>query len=437
MNSRNWGPVSSRRSFGCWLALGLAQLACATLTTPGDPASTIMPVTVVVTVTPVIKVLVATPAPTLSLSPIPPTTSAELTDAEIEAGIQDAVDVYAQAYNANDPDLLARVVDQENLPFRRIVRSRFDSYQESYLAGQIEFGYTVHGIERRDFGLVLAYLRDQGGGAEAWLFRVVDDHWVLTEPTVEQIGEAQTTETEHFIFVTYPWADDVNSTLIAMMDDARANVLAVLGQAPDEKARVEILPIYGLQPFNTMHAIALYWAANEMGNDVIQVYTPDTYAFGWYDPDEGWEAELERTLTHEYTHMTHTRSFGDAGQLADWLSEGLAEYVSDAPNNLRVACRAAHAGDIIPIVDTETEAYLHKQDLMHLRSLDADIGLAYALSHSLVAYIVEEQGGLAMLWALANAYDETSNFDKALQQTLDVDYAWFDSHWRAWLKEQC
>lgn len=426
----------SWRAFAFWLVVGLAQLACATLMGTPEPFIVTAPVTVVVTVTPVIKVVVATPAPTTPpATPLPPTALPERTDAEIETGIQDAVDLYAQAYNDNDPDLLAQAVDQENLPFRRIVRSRFDDFQASYLGGRIRFSYAVRSIERRDFGLVLAHLRDQGGGAEDWLFREANGQWVLAEPTVEQVGEPQITETEHFTFITYPWAEDVNPTLIAMMDDARANVLEVLGQVPDEKAQVEILPIYGLQPFNTMYAIALYRASSEAGNDVIQVYTPNTYAYGWYDPDEGWEAELERTLTHEYTHMTHTRSFGDAGQLADWLSEGLAEYVSQAPNSLWVACRAAHSDLIIPIIDTETTVF--KQDLMHLRSLDADVGLAYALSDSLVTYIVEEQGGLENLWALAAAYDETSNFDKALQQTLDMTYEQFDAGWRAWLREQC
>lgn len=433
MNSKP--PSISRRALAFWLGLGLTQLACATLMGTREPFIVTAQVTVVVSVTPIIKVVVATPVPTLVVTPVPPTAPAELTDAEIETGIQDAADLYAQAYNDNDPDLLAQVVDQENLPFRRIVRSRFDDFQASYLGGRIKFSYAVRGIERRDFGLVLAHLRDQGGGAEDWLFRQVNDQWVLTEPSVEQIGEAQMTETEHFTFVTYPWADDVNPALIAMMDDARANVLEVLGEVPDEKARVEILPIYGLQPFNTMYAIALYRASSEAGDDVIQVYTPNTYAYGWYDPEEGWEAELERTLTHEYTHMTHTRSFGDAGQLADWLSEGLAEYVAQAPDRLWVACRAAHSDLIIPIIDTETIVF--KQDLMHLRSLDADVGLAYALSHALVTYIVEEHGGLENLWALATAYDETSNFDKALQQTLNVSYEQFDAEWRAWLRQQC
>lgn len=424
----------SRRAFVVCLVVGLAQLACATLTGTREPFIVTAAVTVVVTTTPVIKVVVATPPPTIPATSLPP---AEFTDAEIEAGIQAAVDLYAQAYNDNDPELLALVVDQENLPFRRVVRSRFDAFQESYLGGQIRFWYAVRSIERRDFGLVLAHLRDQGGGAEDWLFRQVDDQWVLTEPTVEQVGEPQITEVEHFTFITYPWAEDVNPTLMALMDDARANVLEVLGQVPDEHARVEIMPIYGLQPFNPMQAIALYFATTERGHDVIQVYTPYTYAYGWYDPAEGWESELERTLTHEYAHMTHTRSFEDAGKLADWISEGLAEYVAQDPNNLWVACRAARAGDIIPIVDTEPEVYVNKQDLMHLRSLQADVGLGYAFSHSLVMYIVEEHGGLESLWALAAAIDATPSFEAALQKTFRLDYGEFDDAWRAWLRQWC
>ena len=45
-------------------------------------------------------------------------------------GIRQALDAYAKAYNENIPELLEQVLDQENKPFRRIVRSRFDDDQK-------------------------------------------------------------------------------------------------------------------------------------------------------------------------------------------------------------------------------------------------------------------------------------------------------------------
>lgn len=411
------------------LVLGLAQLACVTLLGRPTPLAPPTPIIVAITATP--RVIVVTSEPGVT----PPPTSGP-TDQEIRDGIQRAVDLFAQAYTENDPALLAQAVDQDNAPFRRIVRSRFDDFQNSYVGGQIEWGYTVDRIERRAAGFVLAHLREEGGWAADWLFRQAGDHWVLSEPSVEQIGAAQTIETDYFIFITYPWAEDVNAAIIDMMDMAREEVRAVLGTVPEQKARVEIMPIYGLKPFNTMGAVALYAASGgPEGEDLIEVYAPNSYAFGHYDPDLGWDGELAMTLTHEYTHMTHNRSFDDAGELAAWMSEGLAEYVSGAPNNVSHACYAAWSGDLIPIVDSESPSF--KQDLMHLSTLDQDVGLAYALAHSLVAYVVEEHGGLDGFWNLARAYDESQDFDKVLRQTFDVSYAEFDRAWRAWLKEQC
>ena len=66
--------------------------------------------------------------------------------------------MYAQAYNENDPALLEQVVDQENKPFRRIVTSRFDDFQNSSQAGTGTFSYTLISINKREFGYVIAEL---------------------------------------------------------------------------------------------------------------------------------------------------------------------------------------------------------------------------------------------------------------------------------------
>jgi hypothetical protein len=145
---------------------------------------------------------VAASAPTQAAAPA--TTSAP-TDDDIKAGIQQTLDRYAQAYNDNKPDILKQVVDQSNLPFRRVVQGRFDTYQQSIFAGQVTSGYKVNSIKPRDLGFVQAQVtRASDGGVADWLFRQANGKWLLSEPTEDQIGQRLTIKTEHFVYYTYP-----------------------------------------------------------------------------------------------------------------------------------------------------------------------------------------------------------------------------------------
>jgi hypothetical protein len=142
--------------------------------------------------------LVATSAPIATVAASAPTqvaapasTSAP-TDDDIKAGIQQTLDLYAQAYNDSQPDMLKQVVDQSNLPFRRLVQGRFDTYQQSIFAGQVTFDYKVDSIKPRDLGFVQAQVVRANDGAVAdWLFRQVNGKWLLSEPNEEQIGKRQ------------------------------------------------------------------------------------------------------------------------------------------------------------------------------------------------------------------------------------------------------
>ena len=410
-------------------AMGLliaSQLACQTLISSREPAPTASPILTEVSLT--------EPGVPTTLSDAPSTLS--LSDDEIMAGIQQSLDLYAQAYNENDLELLAQVVDQENKPFRRIVNSRFDEFQKSSDAGQIQFKFSLLDIEKREFGYVIAHFEWDGYRVEAnWPFRLVAGHWALTEPTVEQIGEPVTTETDYFIFTTYPWADDVNPKIMEMMETARDNVENILGKAPEEKAIVTILPICGLHPFNPMGAIALYNKEQGETKNLIDVYAPNSYAFSSYDPTLGWEGELQATLTHEYTHMTHARSFNHAGRLSDWMSEGLAEYVSEAAWRVEDACYAFQSGTFIPIVDESDVVY--KQDLMHMYTLEKNFGLSYSYATSLVYFTVENYGGLDGFWKLATALDKTSEFKEAVPKAFEISYEEYNQMWQDWLKKQC
>lgn len=411
--------------------MGLVLVAaCVAQPAPATPGAGMLPTAVVPVATETVAsrpTATATPEPTATA-----TAQATPTGAEIKRGIQQALTLYARAYNENDAEALKQAVDQTNPPFRRLVQSRFDEFQKSFLAGDLHFKYTVKDIQSRPFGYVQAHIRTPEGLEADWLFRQVDGRWVLSEPTVEQLGDPETVEREHFTFIAYPWTADVNAKVMAAMESARLRVQERLGDAPAEKAEVQIIPAYGLSPGTDPSAVAQYVARPE-GPDKIMIYAPQSFLFGLVDPKLGWEKELENVLTHEYTHMAHVRSFDDAGKLATWMSEGLAEYVSGSPS-IYLAYEAARTGDLIPIVDTESDV-LNKQDLAHFYSLRRDIGLAYGESQSVVAYIAETYGGLDAFWRLARSFDETQDLDEALQAVFGVTYEDFDLGWRAWLRE--
>jgi hypothetical protein len=376
---------------------------------------------------------VSAPTPTQESSTDSVTPPPEL--GEVRAGIQTAVDLYAQAYRQNDLDLLQQVVDQENKPFRRLVTSRFTESQAFFLNG-FDFQFEVLSVEPREHGFYLAQLETENQLRAAWLFRQAEDgHWVLSEPTIEQIGEPVIQESEYFTYKIYPWAEDINPEIIEMMETARQQVSERLGKVPETKALVEIAPIYGLNPYTTMMAIAYYQAAGLTEPDKIYIYSPHSYAYGYYDGLEGWQKGLQTTLTHEYVHMTHNLVFDNAGTLAVWVTEGLAEFISQPEEGFWLACAALGSEEWIPIMDEEAAVY--KQDLMHMNQLKKNTGLAYHEAHALVGFIVDEFGGIDGFWDLIDAFDESQDFQEAVKTQLRLDYADFNQLWQEWLAKEC
>jgi hypothetical protein len=370
--------------------------------------------------------LLAQTAPTALLSSMEATLMPS--EADVKEGIQRAVDLYAQAYNEHNVELLKQAVDQTNPPFRRFMQTRFDGAQAS---GQTngQRSYTVRAIlKQRPYSFVLAQIESDGEVSDV-TFRQLDGRWVLSEPTEAQIGERQQVESEHFRFTIYPWLDDINPIIMALMEQARENVRKKLGKVPDQKPVVHIKPIFGVgNPSDP--SVQAYYQRGSI-EDRIEIFAPQSYAFGFYNPKRGWEKQFESLLTHEYTHLVNNRSFVPLNRMSDWMVEGLAEYVAEFPHTDAVR-EVVRSGSIIPIVDPSDS--ITKHDLQHLDVLDEDSEVTYGLAYALVAYITERYGGLAGFWKLAAAYAKTQQLDSALQQAFGVSYAQFDRDWRDWLK---
>jgi hypothetical protein len=352
----------------------------------------------------------------------------------IKQSIQQTLDNYARAYNENNKDLLYQAIDPASGPFRRLVVSRFENDQESIFGGAFNYNLVVGKLTQRDLGFVTAQVlfRGTSQGAE-WTFRNVQNAWLLSEPTERQIGERVKTETEHFIFYTYPWSEQVNDEIKDLMERAYTQVVERLGKAPETKAEVTIRPIFGIGTTSSSGTLAWYMRGSNQDRDRIVVYAPQTYSYGFYNLDNGWQPKLEQTLVHEYTHLVNHRSFVPMHRMSDWMIEGIAEFVSESARTFEVA-EAVRRDQIIPIIDSEDG--VNRQDLTTLTRLRQDVSLAYGLSYELVAYIDENHGGLDGFWKLAEAYDKAQDLDKALREAYGISYDEFDAGWRAWLKQK-
>lgn len=370
------------------------------------------------------------PSPTITASSsTTPTVVPTSSEAAIQAGIQQTLDRFAKAYNENNLDLLRQTVDQTNLPFRRLVEERFKEEQRGFQMGSIVHRYHVQSIRQRDHGFIQAHIVNHNTEANDWLFRNVKGQWLLSEPTKKQIGERKVIESEHFSFTTYPWADDVTPKLVPLMEQAYHIVKQRLGKVEDSKARVSIEPIYGLRPMIPTKASAFY---DESGKGQIIIFSPHSFSFPAYNQQEGWEGILQVILAHEYTHMVNDHHFTPLVRMSPWMSEGIAEYISQSPL-IDTVPLALEKGIIIPLIDPEKST--NPQDLEHLTGLEKDKRLAYGFSQALVRYIVETYGGLDGFWKFVAIYGESPNLEKAIQEAFGVSYQQFNSDWQAWLLE--
>ena len=350
-------------------------------------------------------------------------------ETEIKAGIQKALDDYNTGLEKNDKTRFMASIDPNSTLLRESTFSDFDYLQASGFPQTVRLGMKVAEIKEMSEGLVLTkIIRDRDGWIANWYFRKVDDRWVITEPTLKETGSPQTVEKGNYSFRTYPIAEEVSREYILLMENARLHVQKDLGKAPEGKVEISVFPAGAMSPYATGDLSGWYISPNPNGTDDIYILAPTTYFFGFYDPKTGWEPDIETLLAHELARIAYVRSFGNPGRGVDWFYQGLPEYVAGY-DQMPYVKDAVQNDTIIPILDPSGR----KADLAHFSNLENG-PLAYGLSESLVAFIVEKYGGLDTFWALARSYDKTQDIKTAIQDTLGVSYEAFDAAWRTWLK---
>jgi hypothetical protein len=367
--------------------------------------------------------------------PLPQETATPVLEEEsiISARIQSALNDYNTGLQDNNKTLSLSAIDERNLVILEEFSASFDDMQRSGFPKTVKLGMTVVDIEQQNQELTLAHIkRDRDDWRADWFFRKKDSKWVISEPTIAEAGTPEMTTFGHYTFITYPIAKNANEKIILLISKAEDHVRQDLSEAPTGKVQVTVYPTVSISPLRLGALSTWNISPLEDGTDSISIVAPASWWFGFYDPQVGWESDIEMLLTHELARIVYVRNFGNPGQGADWFFEGLAEYVAGYDEMADVIA-AVQNDAVIPIIDTASSA--RKVDLAHFANLDNRF-LAYGLSESLVTFIVENYGGIETFWKLARSYDQSQDMDKALQDTLGTSYEEFDANWRKWLKEE-
>lgn len=129
-----------------------------------------------------------------------------------------------------------------------------------------------------------------------------------------------------------------------------------------------------------------------------------------------------RAIAHELTHLViHQVTFNPYSDLPTWLNEGLAMYAE---------------GELKPEFVNLLNSAINKNQLISVRSLSSPFSayaeeslLAYAESHSLVAYLIDNYGQ-AKMFELLSTFRQGSSYDEALARVYGFDMDGLDALWR-------
>jgi len=131
----------------------------------------------------------------------------------------------------------------------------------------------------------------------------------------------------------------------------------------------------------------------------------------------------KRAIKHELSHMViYQTTYSPLSNIPSWLDEGLAMYAEGDPGiNFEYRLQTA----------------IRENTLFSIRSISGrfpadyeEAELAYAQSHSLVAFLIENYGGEKMN-SLLEAFSAGTSLDEALTEVYGFDSEELENDWRA------
>lgn len=222
-------------------------------------------------------------------------------------------------------------------------------------------------------------------------------------------------ETPHFI-IKYTTADAENITMVAQAAEAAYQpVTAALGHAPAKKSvllvyndKKELNKAFGWS--GDQSAMGVYWGG------VIQILSPQA----WMKSGDTTEEFIHSgPMVHEFTHLVFDQMTN--GNYSRWFTEGLAQYIEYRTNNYEWITPANRlTGKLFTMAELE-------QNFDNL----PDQSMAYRESLAAVRYIAEVHGE-DKLSQIIDEMKKGQSTEKAITQTLGMDYTAFEAAWQNW-----
>lgn len=358
----------------------------------------------------------STPLPTATLAPTPaptPTpTPTPVPPADFEVSVSDATLQLPDAISFHMEGRGERPIEIVDVEFG--TNPVFSCASTSYRSARTDFE------EGQDVTVTWDWdMRRTGSIAPGtvvwWRWRVVDDlGQELRTPRQEAVYnddrfEWQTYTSENITFHWYAGGDDFGQRLADGVSDG----LATLQLGKDLVAPVKAFVYETSDDVRGAVLFAQAWTGGlAFGSHNILLITVDPDEFDLHLP--GVIHELAHLLVGEVT-------FNCFGDLPRWVDEGLAVYAEGSlPDFQQRALNEAIAND----------------DLISLRSLnssfpasDSGATLSYALSQSLVSYLITTHGWPKMQELLA-VFAEGSTYEGAIERVYGLDLDSLETAWR-------
>jgi hypothetical protein len=352
-----------------------------------------------------------------SAPPVPVTVSSR-TPGEIA----DLLARYNAAVRAKDLAAFQRTIDGTRLAFRRCEAQFFDiaarlGYQ-GLLPGRVAAVEPYHGT------YVRAWVGDEGLGYERLYFRLNDARaWVLTEPTLDDLG-GERTRTFDGLAVEYWGADeDVIDVYVASALRARDAAAAIAPRPTKTPWSLRILP--------TRETIGVTAACGTGADSSGFTYAIRVFP-GAIFVDRSRDRVVPATdalFMHEALHQVQYSFIPKITVRLDWwLVEGWPDYTAQSRSQ-----REIRSNICAPTVPT------FKQ-LVDGPRIEADTPPEvrfqyYSYANTMVGYLYETFGENAY-WDLVSLYPDNvepkNNYPKALGVTPEAFY----SGWLAWAKRK-
>lgn len=222
-------------------------------------------------------------------------------------------------------------------------------------------------------------------------------------------------ETAHFV-IKYSPADAESIDMVAeAAEQSYVPVTEALGYETKEKTiivmyhdKAELRKAFGWS--GDQSAMGVYWGG------VIQLLSPTAWM---KSGDSTAEFIHSGPMVHEFTHLVFDNMTN--GNYPRWYTEGLAQYVEYRVNNYEWIT-----------ADNRLDSKLYTmQELNDNFDELPNQALAYRQSLAAIRYISEVHG-YDKLRQVNSLLKAGKSIDKAISESLGMDYASYDQAWRTW-----